>query len=134
MAAAPLYLDSSGLVKLVLPEAESAALRAFLRAWPRRTSSALAAAEVPRAVQRATSDPAMLGRAAGVLADIVMVAITDDVLRAAARLPPVTLRALDAVHLATALSLGNNLGGIVAYDERLAEAARSAGLSVFRPR
>jgi predicted nucleic acid-binding protein len=55
-------------------------------------------------------------------------------LTAAARVEPTSLRALDAIHLATALSLGHDLSGIVVYDRRLADAARGAGLTVWAPR
>ena len=54
-------------------------------------------------------------------------------LAAAVRLEPSSLRALDAIHLATALSLNSELGGLVVYDRRLATAARDAGLEVFAP-
>jgi predicted nucleic acid-binding protein len=40
------------------------------------------------------------------------------------------LRTLDALHLATALTLGFPL---VAYDQRLIQAAREAGLTVYSP-
>ncbi|MBK5250721.1 MAG: VapC toxin family PIN domain ribonuclease, partial [Actinomycetales bacterium] len=43
------------------------------------------------------------------------------------------LRSLDAVHLAAALSLGDDLEGIVTYDDRLAEAAQANGVPVASP-
>jgi uncharacterized protein len=52
---------------------------------------------------------------------------------AAAKLEPPSLRTLDAVHLASALSLGDDLGAFVAYDRRLAEAAEAAGIEVLAP-
>lgn len=61
------------------------------------------------------------------------VTLDQDVLRAAARLALVSLRSLDAIHLASALSLGVDLEGLVTYDDRLAEAAQMAGVSVLRP-
>lgn len=51
----------------------------------------------------------------------------------AASLPPASLRSLDAIHLATALSLGEDLGILIAYDERLVSAARESGLPVATP-
>src|SRR4028118_1832612 len=59
-----LYLDSSALVKLVLPEAESAALLESLAAWPVRLSRELARVEVVRAVRRAPQAPPAAQRAA----------------------------------------------------------------------
>ena len=44
-----LYLDSSALVKLVLPEPETDALLQLLADWGERVSSSLAAVEVQRA-------------------------------------------------------------------------------------
>jgi uncharacterized protein len=43
------------------------------------------------------------------------------------------LRSLDAIHLATALSLGDDVGAVFAYDTRLSEAAADAGLDVRAP-
>ena len=49
----------------------------------------------------------------------------------AARLDPPLLRSLDAIHLASALSLGNDLGAMLTFDRRLAQAALQAGIPVF---
>jgi predicted nucleic acid-binding protein len=51
----------------------------------------------------------------------------------AARIDPLTLRSLDAVHLATAVALAADIEGMVVYDRRLAQAARDAGLTVWAP-
>jgi predicted nucleic acid-binding protein len=128
------YLDSSALIKLVVHEAESDALRRFLRAWPSRVSSALAAVEVPRAVRRLSTDARAQGLAQRVLAATTLLGVDETILAAAAALEPVTLRSLDAIHLASALALGSELGGLVTYDERLAGAARAAGVAVHAPR
>jgi predicted nucleic acid-binding protein len=128
-----LYLDSSALVKLVLPEAESAALLESLAAWPVRVASELATVEVLRAVRRATADPALEQRAEEVLAGVHLLRIDTDILSRAARLEPRTLRSLDAVHLASALSLGEDLGAIVIYDGAFAAAAAASGLQVLAP-
>jgi len=56
------------------------------------------------------------------------------VLETAATLEPPGLRTLDAIHLASALSLGTDLGAMVVYDERLATAAESNGVAVVAPR
>jgi hypothetical protein len=62
-----------------------------------------------------------------------LVPITRDLLETAADLGPPSLRSLDALHLATALSLGSALDAFVVYDERLARAATEAGLPVVAP-
>ena len=59
--------------------------------------------------------------------------ISDAVVESACRLDPPVLRSLDAIHLASALQLGDELEGIVTYDRRLAEAARQLGIPVFSP-
>jgi predicted nucleic acid-binding protein len=46
------YLDSSALVKLIVVEADTAALRRELLRWPHRVSSALAAVELTRTALR----------------------------------------------------------------------------------
>ena len=126
-----IYLDSSALVKLVVREPESAALRRFLRGHPERFSCALARTEVPRAVRHL--GPPALRRANRVLRRVHLIRLDDAVLDSAAVLDPRVLRSLDAVHLAAAERLGGELEGVVTYDQRMAEAASLLGLMVFAP-
>jgi predicted nucleic acid-binding protein len=132
-APALLYLDSSALVKLVLPEAETAALLAALVDWPNRVSSEIATVEVRRAARRASTEEAVRRRADEVLAGLHLLRLDAAILDQAARLEPETLRSLDAIHLASAQTLGADLGGFVVYDRNLAGAARGAGLTVLAP-
>ena len=125
------YLDSSAFLKLVVAEPESAALANYLTRWPRWASSALLRTEATRAAQR--HHPRYLGPARGQLAAMDLVQMTEPQLDHAATLNPPELRSLDAIHLAAAMSLGSDLGVFVAYDERLAEAARQQGLTVRSP-
>lgn len=125
-----LYLDSSAIVKLVAREVGTAELVQTVRADPEVVSSALAWTEVVRAVRRSGGRPA---RAEAVLERIAVVPIDDGIIRSASRLLPTALRTLDAIHLATALSLEADLAALVTYDERLAGAARGAGLEVRAP-
>lgn len=125
------YLDSSALVKLVVAEPESEALRRFLRRRDERVTSALARVEVLRAV-RAQGEPAMK-RARRVLAAIRMLRIDDGVLEAAARLDPRVLRSLDAIHIASARELGSDLESLVTYDRRMHEATLMLGISARAP-
>jgi predicted nucleic acid-binding protein len=53
--------------------------------------------------------------------------------RDAGLLDPPGMRTLDALHLAVALSLGDDLDGIVTYDARMGDAARCHGLEVVAP-
>jgi uncharacterized protein len=128
-----LYLDSSAIVKLVFEEPETSRLLAFLHHWPTRASSTVASVEVLRTTML-VGDDLVTRHARAILARVHLVRPDDGLLAAAARVEPRRLRALDAIHLATALSLGHDLGGMVVYDRRLAEAARGAGLTVWSPR
>jgi uncharacterized protein len=47
---------------------------------------------------------------------------------------PLELRLLDAIHLATAEQLGDDLGALVTYDDRTADAADQLGHRVVMPR
>jgi hypothetical protein len=125
------YLDSSALVKLVISEPESDALRRFLRRNPERVTSALARVEVLRAV-RAQGDPA-IKHALRVLARVRMLRVDDGVLEAAASLDPRVLRSLDAIHIASARELGSDLESLVTYDRRMSEASMMLGMLVRAP-
>jgi hypothetical protein len=126
------YLDASALVKLVVPEPESPALRAELARWDRRVSSALVRAELIRAAARVGAAARRL--AERVLTTLDLVAVDDAILDAAARVRPADLRTLDAVHLVSAQALGPALGGLVAYDARLLAGAQGARLPTIVPR
>jgi uncharacterized protein len=125
------YLDSSAIVKLALREPESAALRRYLRNRRPLVSSALARTEVARALLPAGADALARGRLA--LAPLDLLRVSDRVLTAAGILEPNDLRSLDAIHLATALQLGDDLGTLVTYDARMRGAARTIGLRVAAP-
>ena len=128
-----LYLDSSAFVKLVVEEAESAAVRAFLAdRGVRRVSSALLRTEALRAVRHLGPDALATVREG--LRRVDLIGIDDRILDAAGTLGPQVLRTLDAIHLATALAVGDDLEAIVTYDERMVAAARLLGLPAATPR
>lgn len=128
------YLDTSAALKLLARESHSAAFAAFYDAHPTSSwvSSALLRIEVIRAVTRAL--PAALPEARDLLLAFDYIAIDDEVADAAMNEPDRTLRSLDAIHLTTAQLLGTDLTGLATYDDRLAEAARDAGIAVVGPR
>jgi uncharacterized protein len=126
------YVDTSALAKLVVAETETPALEAWLRSSERNPVSCdLARTELVRAVRRA--DPPKVVRAREVLESVVLIEATTAIFEHAALLDPTILRTLDAVHLAAALALGDDLEGIVTYDDRLGEAARANGVGVVAP-
>jgi predicted nucleic acid-binding protein len=131
------YADASALVKLVLDEPESDMLRAFLEDSD-LISSELVLTEVPRAIRRAAArdlrlDLDLLTARAGELIDAVALLPLDRVLLlAAGAFAEPALRALDAIHIASATD-PSPLDGFVTYDGRQAAAARLAGLRTFSP-
>ena len=128
-----IYLDSSAFVKLAVEEAETRALRAFLSARAsRHVSSALLRTESLRAVRHLGADALVTIREG--LRRIDLVAIDDRILDAAGTLEPTVLRSLDAIHVATAMAIGDDLETIVTYDDRMAEASRSLGIPTAAPR
>lgn len=128
-----IYLDSSALLKLLFEERESAALEAWLggRSGTPAVSSELARVEVLRAVRRL--DAAALPAATVLLSQLDLVPLTSAVIEQAAQLGAPVLRTLDALHLASALGIRNELTALVAYDARLAAAASAEGLEVLAP-
>ena len=126
------YLDSSAIVKLAVRESESLALRRYLRRRQPLVSSALARTEVLRALLPAGDEAMTRGRA--VLQRIDLVRVNDRILNAAGVLRPPALRSLDAIHLATAGELRDDLDAVVAYDSRMVTAAKHLGFSVVQPR
>jgi predicted nucleic acid-binding protein len=127
-----IYLDSSALVKLVVVEPESAALRRYLRTRPQRASCALAKVEVVRAVR--PHGATAMTRARRLMRRLDVIQLDDELLESAAGLSSTVLRSLDAIHLAAALTLAEELTALVTYDERMATAAVTLGLPVAAPR
>lgn len=127
------YLDTSALVKLVVAELETEALRAWLTESDRDPVTAdLARTELMRAVRRAAPDRVVQARA--VLDSITITVVTTALFDQAGRLDPPELRSLDAIHLAAALDLGDDLDSLVSYDDRLGAAAQLNGIPVTAPR
>ena len=132
MSADPVtYLDSSAINKLVQPEPESDALRLYLAARPNRATSMVGKVEVLRFAQRYS--PAATAAAELILGAMTLIELDSPLAGTASGLPPAVLRSLDAIHVASALSFGDQLAGVVTYDVRMQEAARAAGLNVAAP-
>jgi predicted nucleic acid-binding protein len=128
------YLDTSAALKLLTVERHSKAFAAFYDgnangSW---VSSALLRIEVMRAVTRAT--PASAPEARNLLLAFDYISIDDEIVDAVMNEPDRMLRSLDAIHLATARILREDLDGLVTYDDRLTAAATEAGFTVLSPR
>jgi predicted nucleic acid-binding protein len=130
-AESAVYLDSSALVKLVVREAESEALIRHLGDRPNRASCALARVEVVRAVK--AQGQAATARARQLLDRISLLFLDEVLLDQAAALDGAILRSLDAIHIAAARALGDDLGELVTYDRRMADAAQRLGIAVVAP-
>jgi uncharacterized protein len=128
-----IYLDASALVKLASTEPETAALTAWLEDFPNilRVSSPIVRVEVPRAVWR--TDPGSLPQAFALVRRLREVRFSGDVIGRAAGVRPNTLSSLDAIHLASALTIRRDLTALVSYDRRLLVAAQEAGLPTACP-
>lgn len=118
-------------MKLPLQEAGLEALLAELAEWDGYVSSALLGVEAIRACGRYEGEYAAEART--FLEGVSLLPLDDAVLSEAASIDPSELRSLDALHLATALSVRDEIGVFVTYDERLGEAAASHGLAVAKP-
>ena len=123
-----LYLDASAITKLVVEEAETAALRMRV-SGERLATSRLAVVEVTKAVGRAnpTADPQPI------LNRLAFVELDSDLARLAGTTGGFGLRALDAIHVASALRLGREVDTFVTYDDRQAAAASALGLPTEAP-
>ncbi|MGI9023034.1 MAG: type II toxin-antitoxin system VapC family toxin [Acidimicrobiales bacterium] len=124
------YLDTSAFLKLVVSEPESSALRAWLADHGPTWSSQLLRTEALRAATRLEIDDEAVETALEAVSLVLPAAST---FHTAGTLPPPTLRSLDALHLATALELGEDLEGLVTYDGRVAHAAEAASVTVVSP-
>ena len=129
----PAYLDASAIVKLVKAERESDALISSLAQWPDRVTVAMARVEVHRALWRMGASRAEHARADSVLDGLVLIRIDAVILARAASFKDRNLRTLDAIHLATALTLGDDPDAFITYDARLARAAERERLPVLHP-
>ena len=124
------YVDASGLVKLILVEPETTPLVRYLSRFS-LFSNEIAITEVIRAVMRFRES--WLDDALAVIDGLLLIPATGALLRSAGTLRPVGLRSLDAIHVASALSLGAELDVLVTYDVRMRGAAEHAGLHVESP-
>jgi uncharacterized protein len=129
-----IYLDSTPLVKLVQRDAESEALRRFLRRYrdDRFATCTLARVEVVRAVL--SGGPNAVASARRQLSRLDQISLDADLLDRAATLTVQGLiRTLDAIHLSAAQVIGAELRAVVTYDERMAIVASRLGLVVEAP-
>lgn len=126
------YIDTSAFFKLVREEQHSQALHAWLRTSPTLVGSELLRIEGIRVTRRIS--PTLLAEARSRLSAIPQLRVTSDTWMRAAELEPAGLRSLDALHLALALTMNEDLEAMLTYDERLTEACAHHGIRVIAPR
>jgi len=128
-----IYLDSSALLKLLFEESESAALARWIteQAGTPLVSFELAKAEVVRASRRLDINAVTNARA--LMSQLDLIPLDSRLIDEAADVGAPQLRTLDAIHLASALSIRDDLTAFVAYDKRLVTAAEAASVHVSRP-
>jgi predicted nucleic acid-binding protein len=131
------YADTSALVKLVRRERETNALLTYLDGAD-LVSSELVLTEIPRAIRRAAAlDPSfllepLLSRSGELIDALALRPVDCHILLGAGALAEPALRALDAIHIASAVSL-SPVDAFVSYDDRQTAAARLAGLRTMTP-
>lgn len=119
-------------MKLLFLEPESVALRNWWDALDDQVvSSDLLRTELLRVTRRV--DPEQMTRARRLLDSLILLKLSTEVCERAVMLDPAVLRSLDALHLAAALELGDELEGVVTYDRRLGEGARALGIPAIAP-
>ncbi|GLY28952.1 type II toxin-antitoxin system VapC family toxin [Kineosporia sp. NBRC 101731] len=128
------YIDTSAALKFLAEEPHSKALASFYDSNPGASwvSSALLRIELIRAVGRVMAGS--LPEARTLLHAFNYLSMDDEVVDGAMNEPDRMLRSLDSIHLASARLLGEELDGLVTYDDRLATAATDAGITVIAPR
>ena len=124
------YLDSSAILKYIFAEPERPALVKTLTS--QAISSELARLEVKRAVYRINPKDIILANEE--LSRINFVSISNQVLGVAESFTSsVTLATLDAIHVATAITLGKGIEGIITYDKQMIANAATMGIKVLSP-
>jgi predicted nucleic acid-binding protein len=126
------YIDASALVKLFKAEPETTAFRAALGDWPVQVASELIRVEAVCTARR-LGDKDVLTRAKAAVEQINLVPLTPEIVERATDAYTPALRAMDAIHLATALTMRDDLGAMFVYDTDLHAAAQAHQLNPLAP-
>ena len=124
------YIDSSAILKLIFTEKETSDLDKVMT--NQMITSTLTRVEVKRAVNRISPDKLVVAN--DVLAQIKYTELDSQTLALAeAFTPSVTLRTLDAIHVASVLRIPDAVTGIISYDKQMVTNARKMGINVLSP-
>ena len=126
-----IYIDTSALLRMIFPDSTTDALSRAIGEDAEMVSSALLQVEARRGTLRRA--PGRLPEVDVLLGEVDTIGIGDVVIERAGRLPDPLLRSRDAIHLATALLIREDVEAVLTYDDRLATAAQAHGLTVLSP-
>jgi uncharacterized protein len=126
-----IYLDASALVTLVSGRPYATGLRDYLAGQPVMPmgTSTIGFIETVRALDRVGSYPTAMP---DLLASFTEILVTDEIRDAAASLPG-GVRTLDALHIASAQAIGDELVVLLSYDKRMLDIAHTVGLPTAAP-
>lgn len=124
------YVDSSAILKTIFDEKERTDLLKVLTS--QSISSRISRVEVRRTVARlAPTKAAVVNRE---LEKINFVPISNAILLAAENFPSdISLRTLDAIQVATVMSLEGSIEGLITYDRQMIDNAKVLGIKVIHP-
>ena len=124
------YADSSAILKLLIVEKESAALTNFIDFTIK--SSVLTRVEIISVLHKIA--PEKIAQAQVILAGIDLTPLNPAILSAAENFAPaITLKSLDALHVASVLFLGAAVEGLITYDKAMIKNAKELGITVVSP-
>ena len=124
------YADSSAILKLLIVEKESAVLTNLIDFTIK--SSVLTRVEIIRVLHKIA--PEKIAQAQVILAGIDLTPLNPAILSAAENFAPaVTLKSLDALHVASVLFLGAAVEGLITYDKAMIKNAKELGIKVVSP-
>jgi uncharacterized protein len=125
------YLDSSAILKLVVDESESSAMRNIFN--DRCATSVISRIEVIRNIRRI--DISALASAQEILGRISTIPLNESALRTAEAITASTnLKSLDCIHIGSMISSPIPLQGIITYDKAMAANAEILGINVLSPK
>jgi predicted nucleic acid-binding protein len=126
-----IYFDASAVITYLTQRPHFHALDEYLRTQPtvELATSTIGLVETVRICDRIGDFPHLLPQ---LLRDYTELRLTDDIRDRAATLPG-GLRTLDAIHVATAEILVDDLTCLISYDKQMLEVANSRGLPIATP-
>ena len=124
------YVDSSALLKLLIVEKESVDLIDFIDFTI--TSSVVTRVEVIRTLQKIA--PEKVAEAQILLTGIDLTPVNSSILSVAENFSPsISLKSLDAIHVATVIFLDKSVEGLVTYDKAMIKNAKELGIKTISP-